>query len=112
MEEETRDPSSKTGLEHVSDGSVQGCENRETIQNSESDLSTMDVEEVELDMEESMPPDGVSGKIVQPLTETAHPVITRACRLVKQVNRLIQKTDSKKTLLHSPSLSLLRSKAS
>lgn len=57
MEEETGDPSSRTGLEHVSDGSVLGCEDRETVQNSEPDLSSVDVEEVELDTEEAMPPD-------------------------------------------------------
>lgn len=59
----------------------------ETVQNSEPDLSTVDVEKVDLDTEKAMPPDEVSREIVQLLTETAHQVKTRAGRFVKPVNR-------------------------
>lgn len=41
-------------------------------------------------MEESASPDGVPGEVVKPLSEMAHSVRTRAGRLVKPVNRLIQ----------------------
>ncbi|KAL1246716.1 hypothetical protein QQF64_034355 [Cirrhinus molitorella] len=111
VDDRTREPSSSASLDHALDESVPERENLETIQSSEPELSDMEVEEIERDVSESLPSDRVLEAIIPPPPEIAHPVRTRAGRLVKPVNRLIQ-IMTQKTLLRSPSLSLLRSKAS
>ncbi|KAL1255089.1 hypothetical protein QQF64_013150 [Cirrhinus molitorella] len=110
VDDRAREPSSSASLDHALDESVPERENLETIQCSEPELSDMEVEEIERDVSESLPSDRVLEAIIPPPPEIAHPVRTRAGRLVKPVNRLIQ-IMTQKTLLRSPSLSLLRSKA-
>lgn len=102
-DERIRDSNSHTGLENILDKSVLvGNEDQETVLSSESDLSDTEVVE---ESDHDLPV-----RVVQP-SSTAHPVRTRAGRLVKPINRLIQ-IMSQKTLLRSPSLNLLWTKAS
>uniref|UniRef100_A0A8C2FH10 Gypsy retrotransposon integrase-like protein 1 n=1 Tax=Cyprinus carpio TaxID=7962 RepID=A0A8C2FH10_CYPCA len=111
MGEETRDSDFRSGLEHVLDGIDDEIVSWEKVQSPASDPHDMNVEEVERDMEKSKPTDGVPGEVVQPSSDMTHTVRTRAGRLIKPVDRLIQ-IMTQKTLLRSPTLSLLWSKTS
>lgn len=111
MGEETRDSEFRSGSEHVLDGIDDEIVSWEKVQSPASDPHDMNVEEVERDMEKSKPTDGVPGEVVQPSSDMTHTVRTRAGRLIKPVDRLIQ-IMTQKTLLRSPTLSLLWSKTS
>lgn len=111
MGEETRDSDFRSGLEHVLDGIDDEIVSWEKVQSPASDPHDMNVEEVERDMEKSKPTDGVPGEVVQPSSDMTHTVRTRAGRLIKPADRLIQ-IMTQKTLLRSPTLSLLWSKTS